>query len=104
MLTLWSPQTWAAHRGCPASAGGGGGLREISQPILALSCLSPGWAPQAQLKARLEITQQQATQAKTQLQELQQQSSQIQVGGLPMAAPPHPHTVLWTATRWPLDM
>ncbi|KAM4824700.1 E3 ubiquitin-protein ligase TRIM65 isoform X1 [Urocitellus parryii] len=33
---------------------------------------------EAQLRAKLEITQQQATQAKTQLQELQQQSSQIQ--------------------------
>lgn len=34
--------------------------------------------PQAQLRATLEVTQQQATQAQKQLQELQQRSSQIQ--------------------------
>ncbi|XP_059938447.1 E3 ubiquitin-protein ligase TRIM65 isoform X2 [Mesoplodon densirostris] len=38
----------------------------------------PWWAPQAQLRATLEVTQQQATQAESQLQELQQRSSQIQ--------------------------
>ncbi|XP_023387477.1 tripartite motif-containing protein 65 isoform X2 [Pteropus vampyrus] len=57
-------------------------MRGTSQPILAPSCHSspvPPWAPQARLRAMLEVTQQQATQAKSQLQELQQQSSQIQV-------------------------
>lgn len=50
----------------------------------------------------LEVTQQQATQAKSQLQELQQQSSQIQV----QACLSHPTMssccVLQTATRWSL--
>lgn len=52
----------------------------MSQPILALSCcLSHGRPPQAQLRASLEVTQQQATQAEGQLLELQKQRSQIQV-------------------------
>ena len=45
--------------------------------------------PQAQLRATLEVTQQQAAQAQRQLQELQQRSSQIQVPG-----PCHPQHVL----------
>lgn len=57
-------------------------LKGTSQPILAPSChLSPipWWAPQTQLRTMLEVTRQQATQAESQLQELQQRSNQIQV-------------------------
>lgn len=48
-------------------------------------------AREAQLRATLEVTQQQAAQAQRQLQELQQRSSQIQVPGL---SPRHPQRVL----------
>lgn len=51
----------------------------------------PLMGPQAQLRATLEVTQQQAAQAQRQLQELQQRSSQIQVPGL---SPRHPQRVL----------
>lgn len=50
--------------------------------MLAPSCHSspvPWWTLQAQLRAALEVTRQQATQAESQLQGLQQRSSQIQV-------------------------
>lgn len=75
-------------------------MRGTSQPILAPSCHSSPVPPsQARLRAMLEVTQQQATQAKSQLQELQQQSSQIQV----QACLSHPTMssccVLQTATR-----
>ena len=60
--------------------------------ILTPSCHSsppcPPWAPQAQLRATLEVTQKQATKAESQLRELQQRSIQVQVQGL--SAPPHP--------------
>lgn len=45
---------------------------------------------QAQLRATLEVSQQQVTQVEKQLEELQQQSSQIQVPGTPAL----PHCVL----------
>lgn len=80
-------------------------MKGTSQPILVPSCHSspvPPWAPQARLRVMLEVTQQQATQAKSQLQELQQQSSQIQV----QACLSHPTMssccVLQAATRWSL--
>lgn len=60
--------------------------------------------PQAQLRATLEVTQQQATQAQKQLQELQQRSSQIQVSGLSPPPPPAMSLccVLQAATSQPL--
>uniref|UniRef100_A0A2I3GLR5 B30.2/SPRY domain-containing protein n=1 Tax=Nomascus leucogenys TaxID=61853 RepID=A0A2I3GLR5_NOMLE len=56
----------------------GRGPQRTSQPILTSCCLSHERAPQAQLRASLEVTQQQAAQAEGQLLELQKQSSQIQ--------------------------
>lgn len=60
---------------------------ETSQPFLTCSCdLFPWWAPQAQLRAMLEVSRQQAAQAESQLKELQEQSNQIQVQGLSVLA------------------
>lgn len=47
--------------------------------LLTFCCLPSGWVPQDRLRARVMVTRQQATQAETQLEELQQQSSQIEV-------------------------
>uniref|UniRef100_A0A673UM19 E3 ubiquitin-protein ligase TRIM65 n=1 Tax=Suricata suricatta TaxID=37032 RepID=A0A673UM19_SURSU len=44
------------------------------------------WAPQAQLRAMLEATQQRAAQAESQLKELQEQSSQIQSSACTLAS------------------
>lgn len=54
-----------------------------SGPFLSLF---PMWTPQAQLRAMLEVTQQQTTQAESQLQELQQRSSQIQRSACTLAS------------------
>lgn len=47
--------------------------------LLNFCCLPSGWVPQDRLRARVMVTRQQATQAESQLQELQQQSSRIEV-------------------------
>uniref|UniRef100_G1SZ32 TRIM8/14/16/25/29/45/65 coiled-coil region domain-containing protein n=1 Tax=Oryctolagus cuniculus TaxID=9986 RepID=G1SZ32_RABIT len=60
--------------------------------------LSQSWpsccpVPQAQLRARLEVTARQTTEVETQLQELQRRSREIQVQGLPGARPATPPAV-----------
>lgn len=58
-------------------------------------CLPSGWVPQDQLRARLLVTRQQVTQAETQLQELQLQSSRIEV--LHHVLSPASPSAPWTA-------